>query len=445
MYEEFFGFNAKPFDLLPNPDLLFMSKTHGKALSYLRYGIQERAGFILLTGEVGAGKTTLIRELINRHLENVTLSKVFNTKADSQQLLTMINDDFSLETEGRSKATMIRDLNEFLIDEYAAGRRAVLIIDEAQNLNTELLEEIRMLSNLETDGGKLLQIILVGQPELRQTLDTPELLQLRQRIQIGCHIQPLNAEEVKEYVYYRMERAGNRDAVQFTDQALYLVHEQSRGIPRLINILCDYLLIDSFANQKNTVNEADVSDIVTELDFERQYWQSSAPSSSDERHQGAQPSKKPGTHVSGKNPIGAKRLPPRAEKVLRQIRGVESRIEFLEKNLVRDSEKTNLENVERLERLERQVSRIEQQLEALFNMNASNFRGVGRETAPQPTPQQQTAPAPQKPAAPEPVTPAESAEEGDGDIPPRPRTGYQPQDRPPVRRGWAYRLLFGSD
>lgn len=339
---------------------------------------------------------------------------------------------------------MIRDLNEFLIDEYAAGRRAVLIIDEAQNLTSELLEEVRMLSNLETDGGKLLQIILVGQPELRQTLDTPELLQLRQRIQIGCHIQPLNAEEVKEYVYYRMERAGNRDAVQFSDKALYLIHEQSRGIPRLINILCDYLLIDSFANQKDTVNEADVSDIITELDFERQYWQSGSSTASEGGQQGHQPTKKPGAHASGKNPIGAKRLPPRAEKVLRQIRGVESRIEFLEKNLVRDSEKTNLENVERLERLERQVSRIEQQMEAFFNMNVSNYRGVGREAIPQ-SPAQRTAPAPEQAAASEPSPIADSAEEGDAEASARMQGGYQSHDRPPVKRGWAFRLLFGND
>ena len=319
MYEEFFNFRAKPFDLLPNPDMLFMSSSHGKALSYLRYGIEERVGFILLSGEVGAGKTTLIRELIKRHLDNVTLAKIFNTKADSHQLLTMINDDFGLETEGRSKAALLRDLNEFLIDQYAAGKRAVLIIDEAQNLSTDLLEEIRMLSNLETDGGKLLQIVLVGQPELRDTLNSPELLQLRQRIQIGCHLKPLDREEVTEYIYYRMESAGNRNAVTFAPEALDLIHDLSRGVPRLINILCDYLLLDAFASEKKDIAGEDVSAIADELDFERQYWQSAQE----------RPAQAAGLHR-------ARKLPKRASQVLKTINDLGNRLDMLERSSSQD-------------------------------------------------------------------------------------------------------------
>ena len=351
MYEEFFNFRSKPFDLLPNPDMLFMSRSHGKALSYLRYGIQERVGFILLSGEVGAGKTTLIRELIKRHLDNVTLAKIFNTKADSQQLLTMINDDFGLETDGRSKAALLRDLNEFLIDQYAEGKRAVLIIDEAQNLSTDLLEEIRMLSNLETDGGKLLQIVLVGQPELRDTLNSPELLQLRQRIQIGCHLKPLDREEVSEYIYYRMESAGNREAVAFAPEALDLIHDLSRGVPRLINILCDYLLLDAFASEKKDIAGEDVSAIAEELDFERQYWQSAQ-----ERSPQAA-----GMHR-------ARKLPKRASQVLKTINDLGNRLDLLERSSFSADQSHTVLLMERLEAVEKKLKMLESDMESVKAM-----------------------------------------------------------------------------
>lgn len=356
MYEEYFNFATKPFDLLPNPDLLFLSNSHGKALSYLRYGIQERAGFILLSGEVGAGKTTLIRELVKRHLDNVTLAKVFNTRADSLQLLTMINDDFGLETEGRSKATLIRDLNEFLIDQYAAGKRAVLIIDEAQNLSVDLLEEIRLLSNLETDGGKLLQIVLVGQPELRDKLNSPELLQLRQRIQIGCHLKPLNREEISEYIHYRMEGAGNREAVSFADDAMDEIHSLSRGIPRLVNILCDYLLIDAFANERRDVTLVDVTEIAEELDFERQYWQGSEP--------------KEESHRTGIRRV--KKLPKRASKVLKLINDLETRVEMLERETKRSNQDALVGLMDRLEAIEKTMNLQQENMESVKAMYWNN-------------------------------------------------------------------------
>jgi len=357
MYEAYFNFKAKPFDLLPNPDLLFLSNSHGKALSYLRYGIQERAGFILLSGEVGAGKTTLIRELIKRHLDNVTLAKVFNTKADSHQLLTMINDDFGLKTEGHSKAMLLRDLNEFLIDQYAAGKRAVLIIDEAQNLSMDLLEEIRMLSNLETDGGKLLQIVLVGQPELRDTLNRPELLQLRQRIQIGSHLKPLGREEVEEYICYRMEGAGNRAAVAFAADALDEVHRLSRGIPRLINIICDYLLIDAFANESRSVGLVDVTEIAEELDFERQYW----PSAQEKEEE-----------LDVGEIRKSKKLPKRASRVLKLMNDLESRIDFLEQEVSRSNQNPTLELMDRLEMIENRLQLQQDNVESVKAMYWNN-------------------------------------------------------------------------
>jgi len=272
VYTEFFGLREKPFDLLPNPDFLYPSKAHKRALTYLTHGIRERAGFILLTGEVGSGKTTLIRNMIRSQLRDSVLAKVFNTRVDSLQLLMQINSDFGLETDGRDKAALLRELNDFLIEQYAQRRQAVLIIDEAQNLSPEILEEIRMLSNLETDRDKLLQIILVGQPQLRDILARPELLQLRQRIQINCNLQPLSPIEVRDYIEFRMEKAGNRVALVFDDGAVEAVAAYSRGIPRLINILCDYIMIDAFSAETHDIDGKTVHELAADLSFEAQYW-----------------------------------------------------------------------------------------------------------------------------------------------------------------------------
>lgn len=352
MYESFFNLNSKPFDLLPNPSYLYMSGTHGKALSYLRYGIQERIGFILLTGEVGAGKTTLIQELIKSHLERVTLARVFNTRVDSHQLLTMVNDDFGLETSGRSKAALVRELNDFLIDQYAMGNQAVLIIDEAQNLSGELLEEVRMLSNLETDGGKLMQIVLVGQPELRDTLAKPELLQMRQRIQVACHLGSLDENEVREYILCRFEKAGNREAVSIDDGAFGLIHGACRGIPRLINILCDYMMMDAFSDERRSVAKADLQAIIDELDFERKYWNP------------AQASAKAQRRTEGTKPPALGYRSRKAEEVLRTIRNIDARLESAERQLGISGPEAMLNLSDRVDRIEQglaaRISRLEQ-------------------------------------------------------------------------------------
>lgn len=265
MYEQYFSLKCKPFELIPNPDFLFMSGTHKKAMTYLDYGIKERIGFILLTGEIGSGKTTIIRNLIKNLNGSVRLSRVNNTKVSSEQLLSMINEDFGMEVEGKSKSKLLSELNEFLIEEYSNKHQPILLIDEAQNLSPELLEEIRLLSNLETDRAKLLQIILVGQPELKKTLLMPELIQLRQRININYHISPLPIEETASYITHRLSVAGNPDLIGFSGDILQKIYQFSGGIPRLINILCDFSLLTAFTEGVKKVSPDIVHEVINDL------------------------------------------------------------------------------------------------------------------------------------------------------------------------------------
>jgi putative secretion ATPase (PEP-CTERM system associated) len=265
MYTDFFKLNEKPFELLPNPKFLFLSKGHKKALSYLQYGIQERAGFTLLTGEVGSGKTTLLRNIIKDLGPKTTMAMVFNTQVETAQLLAMINEDFGLKVESKDKVALLRDLNDFLVEENSKGQRPIVIIDEAQNLSQESLEEIRLLSNLEFDSFKLMQIILVGQPELRQIIAQPSLRQLRQRISISCHLGPLSREETKDYIFHRLEIAGNREALAFDSNVVDLIYEFSSGGPRLINVICDFLMLSSFVEEEHEISEDLVYEAVEEL------------------------------------------------------------------------------------------------------------------------------------------------------------------------------------
>jgi len=280
MYEKFFELDKKPFELVPNPEFLFLSKSHKKAIVYLDYGLKEHAGFILVTGEVGSGKTTIVRNLLKNLDDTVTLSKVFNTKVTSEQLIAMVNDDFGLDTAHKDKITLLRELTDFLIDQHAAGRWPTLIIDEAQNLSGELLEEVRMLSNLETDTSKLLQIILVGQPELRKTLAQPELRQLRQRISISCHLMPLSRQETEDYIFHRLEIAGNRNAVSFDEGSIDIIYSFSRGIPRLVNIICDFLMLSAFAEETKRMTRELVQEVIGEIEIENAYWNDVTPEGS---------------------------------------------------------------------------------------------------------------------------------------------------------------------
>lgn len=265
MYDSFFQLTKRPFDLTPNPGFLYPSASYRKAKIYLDYGLKERAGFLVLTGEVGSGKTTLIRHMIQGLDAGISLAKVFNTKVNAHQLISMICEDFGLNAAGRDKTQLLRDLNDFLIKEYQQHRQSLLVIDEAQNLTPDLLEEVRMLSNLETDDSKLLQILLVGQPELAKALSLSELRQLRQRISIVCQLYPLSRQEMAEYISHRLEIAGNKNALQIAPEALDAIYGYSRGIPRLVNIVCGFALLTAFTEDSRVVSGEMAADIIESL------------------------------------------------------------------------------------------------------------------------------------------------------------------------------------
>jgi putative secretion ATPase (PEP-CTERM system associated) len=327
MYEKHFNLKSKPFDLVPNPDFLFLSNTHKKAITYLDYGIKEKIGFILLTGEVGSGKTTIIRNLIKNLNGSVKLSRVHNTRISSEDLIAMINEDFGLPVEGKSKIAMLGELNQFLIDMYSQHRQPILLIDEAQNLTPELLEEIRLLSNLETDRSKLLQIILVGQPELKKTLALPEMMQLRQRININYHLNPLSLEETALYIKHRLQIAGNPDAFLIDNDLVCVVYEFSRGIPRLINIICDFALLSAYADGKSQVTFGVVKDVVADLE-KNEYWIEQDEIHGGRRRQDADVA--PDAELNDALILRLLRLEEKLDKSVIELSGVSSRVKKLE-------------------------------------------------------------------------------------------------------------------
>ncbi|RMF86311.1 MAG: AAA family ATPase [Nitrospinota bacterium] len=266
MYYSFFGLKEKPFNVTPDPRFLFLSKQHQEALGHLLYGIEERKGFIEITGEVGTGKTILCRALLNQVGKNVHTALIFNSYLSEIELLQNINTDFGLTGSGRTRKELIDELNRFLIHQFSEGKNAVLIIDEAQNLDPPVLEQIRMLSNLETDSGKLLQIVLVGQPELRDLLSRPNLRQLDQRIAVRYHLQPLDRSDTEQYIYHRLLVAGSRGELEFTQKALDRIHQYSGGIPRRINILCDRALLHAYAVDQKRIDATMVQRAAREVE-----------------------------------------------------------------------------------------------------------------------------------------------------------------------------------
>jgi general secretion pathway protein A len=273
MYLSFYGLREAPFAPTPDPKFLFQSARHREALAQLIYGVRERKGFIVLTGEIGTGKTTLLRTLLERLNADTPVAYVHNSALNIEGLLEYVLQDWGVKSTANSHAQRLFELNEFLIDQHRKGGTPVLVIDEAQNLSVETLEAVRMLSNFETTNQKLMQILLVGQPELRVKLDLPELRQLKQRIGLRCHIAPLSAEETRLYIRHRLRIAGAIDAGTFTDGAIQKIADYSGGTPRVINIVCDHCLLSGFADSKKRIDAGTVSEAIEYLEEgERSEW-----------------------------------------------------------------------------------------------------------------------------------------------------------------------------
>lgn len=269
MYKAFFGLNSTPFNLSPDPSFLYRSPHHEEALASLIYGVQSRKGFILLTGEVGTGKTTML-ECLRDHLTShkISFASLFNSRLTVDQFFEMVAYDLDLQCQRNSKTEVLFALNHMLIQRANQNQTTVLIVDEAQNLEWEVLEEIRLLGNLETRRGKMLQIILSGQPELDSKLEKSEFRQLKQRIALRCHLRSFTASETAQYIASRLRRAGMPEQSVFPTDVLVEIHRRTQGIPRLINSVCDNLLLTCFAMESRTANVTMLDEVSRDLHLE---------------------------------------------------------------------------------------------------------------------------------------------------------------------------------
>ncbi|MGA2689182.1 MAG: AAA family ATPase [Candidatus Korobacteraceae bacterium] len=267
MYKQFFGLTRNPFEISPDPYFYHPTPRHNEALANLHYGVGRRKGFIVITGEVGTGKTLLVRCLLSElRKNNIAFGYVFNPLLPVVEFFQYIMADFGLPYSGRTKTEMLLDLNRFLIQRHARGLITALVVDEAQALRAELLEEIRLLTNLETSQQKLLQIVLMGQPELEIVLDSPELRQLKQRVSLRCQLQPLDESQTHAYVLSRLERAGAPpEPPVFSEEAMDRIFEYSRGIPRIINLLCENSMVSAFAHEQRPVTADMITDVATDF------------------------------------------------------------------------------------------------------------------------------------------------------------------------------------
>lgn len=265
MYETFYGLRENPFNVTPNPEYIYLGENHREALAQLLYGVKERKGFIVITGEVGTGKTTLIRYLLDKmNGDHTKTAFLFNPKLAVDDFIQYILKDLGVRVQGKTKGEHLHNLHRYLLHAYQRDERVILIVDEAQGLKPELLEEIRLLSNLETSKSKLLQIVLLGQPELDKTLSQPGFRQLRQRINLRYHLPPLSEKETREYIGKRLRIAGAKEPI-FTEKAIKQIYLKSGGIPRLINILCDNALLNGYALDQKRVNERSVKEVAKDL------------------------------------------------------------------------------------------------------------------------------------------------------------------------------------
>jgi len=263
MYEQHFGFREKPFSLTPDPAFLFLGAKHMTGISLLRYGLMNRAGITVLTGDIGAGKTTLLRQLLNETGDDIVVGLISNTHESFGNLMQWVAVAFGLPVATDSKALLYEQFAQFLIDQYAEGKRTVLVVDEAQNLENRSLEELRLLTNINADKDQLLQLVLAGQPELREKLQQPGLVQFVQRIAVDYHLRPLGPDETAQYIDHRLITAGGAAGL-FEPVACRFIHYQSGGVPRLVNAICDTALVYAYAAGEQRVSVQVVFDMVIE-------------------------------------------------------------------------------------------------------------------------------------------------------------------------------------
>ena len=269
MYESFFGLKSKPFQLNPDPAFYYSSKQHRRAQAYLEYGMHQNEGFIIITGEVGAGKTTIVRGLLESlDQDKVVAAHLMSTQLDADDTLRLVGAAFGIRTRDVSKADVLMSLEAFLINMTTKGKRCLLIVDEAQNLTARAVEELRMLSNFQFGNHALLQSYLIGQPEFREILQSPQMMQFRQRVIASCHIGPMDVEETRGYIEHRLKHAGSTGSPKFSDDSFEAIFKASSGIPRRINSLCDRLLLLGYLTDKKAFEAADVEEVAREIEEE---------------------------------------------------------------------------------------------------------------------------------------------------------------------------------
>ncbi len=283
MYLDFYGLTKRPFDMTPDPSFFFPSQKHTEALASLTYAVTEKRGFVVITGEIGSGKTTVCRTLLQKLDPAAKVAMLTNTTLTAKQLLEYICRQFGIATERQSKVSLLGRLNHFLLEQNEAGSTAVLIMDEAQDLSVKALEETRLISNIETDTQKLIQIMLLGQPELRDKLNRPDLEQLRQRISLRYHLRSLDKDETRGYIEHRLKIAGDDGRVKFTKGALDRLYRYSGGTPRLINVVCDQALLMGYLRETRKIDESIIREIVAEFSPQTEERRKDQQASSEER------------------------------------------------------------------------------------------------------------------------------------------------------------------
>ncbi|NKB21355.1 MAG: AAA family ATPase [Alphaproteobacteria bacterium] len=269
MYAEHYNLSGRPFQLSPDHRFFYGSRSHNKALAYLSFGLNEREGFIVITGEVGAGKTTLLGRLMSEiDRQQYVSANVVTTQLEGDDALRMVASAFGLQIEGYNKASLLRQIERFFVDQNELGKHVLLVVDEAQNMTPSALEELRMLSNFQSDGKPLLQCFLIGQPQFRAIMAHPAMEQLRQRVIASCHLEPMDLDETRAYILHRLERVGWQNDPSLTDEAFQKIHEHSGGVPRRINTLCGRLLLFGYLEDIHSFDGATVVEVVNELAME---------------------------------------------------------------------------------------------------------------------------------------------------------------------------------